>query len=302
VMDLAASDNYVILGDNADVLPTLPDRSFQLIYLDPPFNTGIVQQRRTLLTERDDVGDRTGFQGKRYSTIELGRLGYSDIHDDYLGFISDRLKEAHRLLADDGTLYFHIDYREVHYCKVLLDSIFGRECFLNEVIWAYDYGGRGKDRWPAKHDNILVYVKQPKAHYFNQEQIERIPYMAPGLVSAEKAAHGKLPTDVWWQTIVPTNGKEKTGYPNQKPEAIMRRIISASSAPGSRVLDFFAGSGTTGAVAMQLGRRFLMIDDNPGAIATMRRRLGDSGTRYLGAHGSALNADATAAARQTRLL
>jgi site-specific DNA-methyltransferase (adenine-specific) len=302
VMDLAASDNYVILGDNADVLPTLPDRSFQLIYIDPPFNTGIVQQRRTLLTERDDVGDRTGFQGKRYSTIELGRLGYSDIHDDYLGFISDRLKEAHRLLADDGTLYFHIDYREVHYCKVLLDSIFGRECFLNEVIWAYDYGGRGKDRWPAKHDNILVYVKQPKAHYFNQEQIERIPYMAPGLVSAEKAAHGKLPTDVWWQTIVPTNGKEKTGYPNQKPEAIMRRIISASSAPGSRVLDFFAGSGTTGAVAMQLGRRFLMIDDNPGAIATMRRRLGDSGTRYLGAHGSALNADATSAARQTRLL
>jgi site-specific DNA-methyltransferase (adenine-specific) len=301
-MDLAASDNYVILGDNADVLPTLPDRSFQLIYIDPPFNTGIVQQRRTLLTERDDVGDRTGFQGKRYSTIELGRLGYSDIHDDYLGFISDRLKEAHRLLADDGTLYFHIDYREVHYCKVLLDSIFGRECFLNEVIWAYDYGGRGKDRWPAKHDNILVYVKQPKAHYFNQEQIERIPYMAPGLVSAEKAAHGKLPTDVWWQTIVPTNGKEKTGYPNQKPEAIMRRIISASSAPGSRVLDFFAGSGTTGAVAMQLGRRFLMIDNNPGAIATMRRRLGDSGTRYLGAHGSALNADATSAARQTRLL
>jgi site-specific DNA-methyltransferase (adenine-specific) len=285
VLDLNAPDNYVVHGDNADVLPKLPDGSFQLNYIDPPFNTGIVQQRKSLKTVRDEVGDRTGFQGQRYSTIELGRLGYSDVHDDYLGFLSDRLKEAHRLLADDGTLYFHVDYREVHYCKVLLDSIFGRECFLNEVIWAYDYGGRGKDRWPAKHDNILLYVKQPKRHYFNQDQIERIPYMAPGLVSAEKAARGKLPTDVWWHTIVPTNGKEKTGYPNQKPEGILRRVISASSAPDSRVLDFFAGSGTTGAVARQLGRRFVMVDSNPDAIATMQKRLGGYGTRYLNADG-----------------
>lgn len=302
MIDTDGPDNYVIFGDNASILPKLPDAGFQLIYIDPPFNTGILQQRKTLQTVRDDIGDRTGFQGKRYTTVELGRLGYSDVHDDYLGFLADRLKEAHRLLADDGTLYFHIDYREVHYCKVLLDSIFGRECFLNEVIWAYDYGGRGKDRWPAKHDNILVYVKEPKAHYFNQDQIERIPYMAPGLVSAEKAARGKLPTDVWWHTIVPTNGKEKTGYPNQKPEGVIRRVISASSAPGGRVLDFFAGSGTTGAVARQLGRRFVMIDNNPDAITTMRRRLGDLGVIYLTADGTECESGASGLPQQGVLL
>jgi site-specific DNA-methyltransferase (adenine-specific) len=288
VIDLGAPQNFVIMGDNADVLARLPDGSFQLIYVDPPFNTGAVQQRKTLQTVRDEAGDRTGFQGRRYSTVELGRLGYSDVHDDYLAFIAPRLEEARRLLASDGTLYFHIDYREAHYCKVLLDAIFGRECFLNEVIWAYDYGGRAKDRWPAKHDTILVYVKEPKRHFFDQDAIERIPYMAPGLVSAEKAERGKLPTDVWWHTIVPTNGKEKTGYPSQKPEGILRRVVSASSQPGARVLDFFAGSGTTGSVAREMGRRFVMVDSNPAAIETMQKRLGAFETLYLDADGQAL--------------
>lgn len=287
MIDLAADQDYVILGDNASVLPKLPDASVQLIYIDPPFNTGKAQQRRSLRNTRDENGDRSGFQGRRYRTEEVGRMAYLDIHDDYLGFIGPRLEEARRLLKDSGTLYFHIDYREAHYCKVLLDEIFGRGSFLNEVIWAYDYGGRARDRWPAKHDTILVYVKTPGAHLFDQDAIERIPYMAPGLVSPEKAARGKLPTDVWWHTIVPTNGKEKTGYPNQKPVGVVSRAIQASSRPGDLVLDFFAGSGTTGAVASAASRRFVMVDDNPEAVAVMHKRL-DTSTRFVDVDGSDL--------------
>ena len=275
------TDDCVVLGDNAEVLPTLPKKSFQLIYIDPPFNTGKTQQRISILTRRADDGDRRGFGGQSYVTAETGRKSYEDEFDDYLGFLWPRLTEAHRLLADDGTLYFHIDYREAHYCKILLDEVFGRECFLNEVIWAYDYGGRPKNRWPAKHDTILVYVRDPDRHYFDQDAVDRIPYMAPSLVTAEKAARGKVPTDVWWHTIVPTNGKEKTGYPSQKPEGVLRRIIQASSAPGAWVLDFFAGSGTTGAVARQLDRRFLLIDDSPEAFSVMQQRLGTSQITYL---------------------
>ncbi|MGH9091188.1 MAG: DNA-methyltransferase [Acidimicrobiales bacterium] len=289
MLDLESQDtDYVIFGDNADVLPKLPDQAFQLIYIDPPFNTGKTQQRLTLRTSRSTSGDRVGFGGKTYATVEAGRKSYGDEFDDYLGFIGPRLEEARRLLADDGTLYFHIDYREAHYCKVLLDEVFGRECFLNEVIWAYDYGGRPRNRWPAKHDTILVYVREAGHHYFDQDAVDRIPYMAPGLVTAEKAARGKVPTDVWWHTIVPTNGKEKTGYPNQKPEGILRRAVQASSAPGARVLDFFAGSGTTGAVARELGRRYVLVDDNPEALEVMQRRLGRTRVRYVGDQGEPL--------------
>ena len=292
MIDLDVGSDYVILGDNAAVLPTLPAKAFQLIYLDPPFNTGRRQQRRTLRTVRsaDGAGDRVGFAGRSYTTLESGRHAYGDDFEDYAGFIEPRLREARRLLADDGTLYFHIDYREAHYCKVLLDGIFGRECFLNEVIWAYDYGGRPKRRWPAKHDTILVYVRDPDGYHFDQEAVERIPYMAPGLVTPAKAERGKVPTDVWWHTIVPTNSREKTGYPSQKPEGILRRVVQASSAPGAWVLDFFAGSGTTGAVARQLGRHCVLVDVNPEAVAVMRRRLGGESVRYLAADGATLPA------------
>jgi site-specific DNA-methyltransferase (adenine-specific) len=214
-------------------------------------------------------------------------MSYADSFEDYTGFLAPRLEEARRLLTDSGTLYVHLDWRESHYCKVLLDEVFGRDCFLNEVIWAYDFGGRGKDRWPAKHDTILVYVKQPGRHLFDQDQIERIPYLAPGLVGPEKAARGKLPTDVWWHTIVPTGGREKTGYPTQKPEGVLERVLAPSSRPGDWVLDFFAGSGTTGAVAARMGRRFVMVDDNPEAVRVMRRRLG-RGTGYVDADGGPL--------------
>ncbi len=263
------------------MLPRLPDASFQLIYIDPPFNTGRVQQRTTLRTEQDDDGDRTGFGGRRYRSVETGRAAYLDAHDDYLGFLQPLLIEARRLLAQSGTLYLHIDYREAHYVKVLLDGVFGRDAFLNEVIWAYDFGGRARDRWPAKHDTILVYVRTPGRHFFDQDAIERIPYLAPGLVTAAKAERGKLPTDVWWHTIVPTNGREKTGYPNQKPEGVLRRVVLASSREGDRVLDFFAGSGTTGAVATELGRRYVLVDSNPEAIEVIRRRLPDATFRSV---------------------
>jgi site-specific DNA-methyltransferase (adenine-specific) len=273
----------IYLADNLTILRELPDASIDLIYIDPPFNTGKVQQRTQLRTVRSEEGDRVGFQGRRYQSIVLGSRRFQDAFDDYLAFLEPRLIEAHRILAPHGSLYFHVDYREVHYCKVLLDAIFGRDCFLNEIIWAYDYGGRPKDRWPAKHDNILLYVKNPSQHVFNLEEIERIPYMAPGLVGPDKAARGKLPTDTWWHTIVPTTSKEKTGYPTQKPLGILRRIVQASSRPGALVLDFFAGSGTTGMAALELGRRFLLIDNNPEALEVMARRFdGISGIAWIG--------------------
>lgn len=262
----------VIHGDNLAVLRSLPDGSIPLIYIDPPFNTGRRQERTELRTVRDEVGDRTGYQGRRYLTSVIARQSFADAFDDFLQFLEPRLLEAHRVLAGNGTLYFHIDYREAHYCKLLLDGIFGRDSFLNEIIWAYDYGARTRRRWPAKHDTILVYVKDPANYVFNAADIEREPYMAPGLVGAEKAARGKLPTDVWWHTIVSPTGKEKTGYPTQKPLGVLRRIIAASSLPGDVVLDFFAGSGTTGAAALALDRGFLLVDSSETAIATMAKR------------------------------
>jgi site-specific DNA-methyltransferase (adenine-specific) len=279
----------IYFADNLEVLRTFPDESVDLIYIDPPFNTGKVQERISIKAVRSEEGDRVGFQGRRYQSVVIGRKRFADMFDDYLGFLEPRLVEAYRILAPHGSLYFHVDYREVHYCKVLLDGIFGRQCFLNEIIWAYDYGGRPKDRWPAKHDNILLYVKNPGQHVFNADAIERIPYMAPGLVGAEKAARGKLPTDVWWHTIVPTNSAEKTGYPTQKPLGILRRIIQASSRPGAVVLDFFAGSGTTGMAALELGRRFILVDNNPEALAVMARRFdGIEGITWSGFDPAAL--------------
>ena len=266
----------VIQGDNLAVLQSIPDESIQLIYVDPPFNTGRVQSRGSSTTTRTETGNRLGFKGQRYQIVKENILSYDDEFKDYWGFLEPRLEEAWRILKETGTLYLHLDYREAHYAKVLLDALFGRECFLNEIIWAYDYGGKAKSRWPAKHDTILVYVKNPEKYYFNNEAVDREPYMAPGLVTPEKVAKGKLPTDVWWHTIVSPTGKEKTGYPTQKPVGILRRIIQASSKEGDTVLDFFAGSGTTGAAALELNRNFVLVDQNPEAIAVMKERFGSA--------------------------
>jgi site-specific DNA-methyltransferase (adenine-specific) len=264
--------NTIYFADNLSILQSIPSDSVNLIYIDPPFNTGKAQSRTQIKTVRSENGDRTGFSGNRYETVKVGSRSYADLFDDYLAFLEPRLVEANRVLKPNGSLYFHIDYREVHYCKILLDGIFGRDSFLNEIIWAYDYGARTKKKWPAKHDNILWYAKDPRSYTFNVDAIDRIPYMAPSLVGPVKAARGKLPTDTWWSTIVPTNSREKTGYPTQKPLTIINRIVTASSNPGDLVLDFFAGSGSTGASCLKLGRRFILVDNNPAAIEVMAKR------------------------------
>jgi site-specific DNA-methyltransferase (adenine-specific) len=272
----------IVLGDNLEVLVTLPSRMARLIYIDPPFNTGQTRERVTLRTVRDIDGDRRGFQGERYRTIRTGTSSYADDRQDYLAFLEPRLMEARRILTDDGSFFFHIDYREAHYCKLLLDGIFGRSSFINEIVWAYDYGGRPKRRWPAKHDTIFWYAVDPQNYVFNYAAIDRIPYMAPGLVGAEKAAHGKTPTDVWWSTIVSPTGKEKTGYPTQKPVKILERVVTVHSQPGDLVVDFFAGSGTTGEAAARNGRRYLLIDSNPEAVRVMARRLAFDAPEVIG--------------------
>jgi site-specific DNA-methyltransferase (adenine-specific) len=273
LLPVNTSANTVFFGDNLAVLKSIPDSSVQLIYIDPPFNTGREQQRSKVTTKRSDSGNRIGFKGQRYETVKSTILSYDDQFANYWDFLEPRLEEAFRILNQTGTLYLHLDYREAHYAKVLLDALFGPECFLNEIIWAYDYGGKSKSRWPSKHDTILVYVKDPANYYFDSESVDREPYMAPGLVTPEKVEKGKLPTDVWWHTIVSPTGKEKTGYPTQKPIGILRRIIQASSKPGDTVLDFFAGSGTTGFVANELGRRFILVDQNPESIEVIKNRL-----------------------------
>lgn len=282
-----AAPSTVVHADNLDVVVALPDESFRLIYLDPPFNTGRSQARRAMTSKRSEPGaggSVIGFKGRSYERIKGDLLSYDDRFEDYWEFLEPRLIEAWRVLADDGTLYLHLDYRESHYAKVLLDALFGRESFLNEIVWAYDYGAKSKTRWPAKHDTILVYVKNPAAYFFDSSAVDREPYMAPGLVTPEKAELGKLPTDVWWHTIVSPTGREKTGYPTQKPEGVLRRIVQASSREGDWVLDFFAGSGTTGAVSAALGRRFLLVDSNPEAVAVMRERFArdEHAVRFVG--------------------
>lgn len=275
------SANAVHFGDNLAVLKSIPDSSVQLIYIDPPFNTGREQQRSKVTTKRSDQGNRIGFKGQRYETVKSAVLSYDDQFVNYWEFLEPRLEEAFRVLNQTGTLYLHLDYREAHYAKVLLDALFGPECFLNEIIWAYDYGGKSKSRWPSKHDTILVYVKDPGSYYFDSESVDREPYMAPGLVTPEKVEKGKLPTDVWWHTIVSPTGKEKTGYPTQKPVGILRRIIQSSSKEGDVVLDFFAGSGTTGFVANQLGRKFILVDLNPESIEIIRSRLPEGSYEFV---------------------
>ena len=273
----------ILIEANAeDVLNSIPDSSIDLIYIDPPFNTGSTQRLASVKAERDATSGRTGFGGRTYKTTLISSHSYEDSFDDYLGFLLPLLERSYKLLATRGTLYVHLDYREVHYVKVALDQIFGRSNFMNEIIWAYDFGGRSKQKWPAKHDTILVFAKDLGNHIFNYDDIERIPYMAPGLVTKEKASKGKVPTDVWWQTIVHTTGKERTGYPTQKPEAILRRIIEASSKPGSWVLDFFAGSGTTAYVSQQLGRRFIAVDRNPEAIQIIKNRVNMANVQLFG--------------------
>jgi site-specific DNA-methyltransferase (adenine-specific) len=280
VFKVLREQSAVVIGDNMSVLSKLSDESVQLVYIDPPFNTGTTQSRKNTTAKRSDAGSHVGFGGNTYELASGTERSYSDTFSDFEGFLLPRLEELYRVLAPTGTIYVHLDWREVHYIKVAMDKIFGRENFLNEIIWAYDYGAKSQRHWPTKHDTILVYVKDRAKYYYSNADVDREPYMAPGLVTPEKQARGKLPTDTWWHTIVSPTGREKTGYPTQKPLGILRRIINASSAPGDWVLDCFAGSGTTGAAAAELGRRFIMVDSNPTALAVMKDRLPPSTKFY----------------------
>lgn len=272
----------IVLGENLEVLRTLPAAFARLVYVDPPFNTGQRQQRRRIRARADAGGERTGFGGRRYRVTELESAAYTDRRDDWLDFLMERLEASLRCLTPDGSLFVHLDPRESHHAKVALDGLLGRERFMNEIVWAYDFGGRGKRRWPAKHDVILWYALEPGEHVFDLEAVDRIPYMAPGLVSPEKARRGKTPTDVWWHTIVPTSGREKTGYPTQKPLGVLERIVKVHTEPGDVVLDFFAGSGTTGDAAARHGRGFCLVDEHPEAARIMAARLAAHGPELVG--------------------
>jgi site-specific DNA-methyltransferase (adenine-specific) len=273
--DRLALVNRIVQGDNLDVLAALPRSFARLAYIDPPFNTGKAQSRDRMRVKHAADGERRGFGGRSYAVERVDSASYDDAFDDYASFLMPRIEAALPCLTPDGSLFVHLDFREAHYVKVALDRLLGRECFRNEIVWAYDFGGRPKRWWPAKHDTILWYTLDPKNYVFRFDDMERIPYMAPGLVGKQKAARGKTPTDVWWHTIVPTNGKEKTGYPTQKPLGVLRRIVSIHSEPGDVVLDFFAGSGTTGQAAAELERGFVLVDEHPDAIDIMERRLSE---------------------------
>jgi len=268
----------IILGDNLEVLPTLPNNFARLIYIDSPFSTGKVQQRKRIKVKATDgEGDRTGFAGKQFITTEAEGSSniYNDKFDDFPAFLMPRIEASLHCLTDNGALFVHLDYREVHYIKVALDKMLGRHRFVNELIWAYDYGARSKSKWPAKHDTILFYAMNPNkgGYVFNFDAMDRIPYLAPGLVGKEKAERGKTPTDVWFKTIVPTMGKEKQNYPTQKPLGVLDRIVKVHSNEGDVVLDFFAGSGSLGQSAENNNRGYVMIDNNPDAVKIMHARL-----------------------------
>ncbi len=273
-----ASPGAVVEADNLEVLVAIPDGAVDLVYADPPFATGRTQRLESI---RLGAGERTraGFRGDTTAYEVVSDHAYEDDLplDAHLAALAARIREIHRVLAPHGSLYLHVDWRTSHHVRLLLDEVFGAQRFLNEIIWAYDYGGRARDRWPRKHDTILWYARGDAWRY-ERDAIDRIPYLAPGLVGPEKAARGKLPTDVWWMTIVPPGSAERTGYPTQKPIRLLERIVAASSRPGELVLDPYAGSGTTGVAAARLGRRWLLVDRNPAAVEIARRRLAEGAT------------------------
>lgn len=247
--------NVVYLSEASRLMSELSEGSIDLIYADPPFGTN----------NRQRSGD----------------LSYSDSFDDYVQFIKEHAAHLQRVLNDSGTAYVHLDYRWVHYAKVELDLTFGRENFLGEIVWSYNFGGRGKNFFAKKHDTILVYAKQKGHHVFNYDDIDRIPYKAPEMQyvgrSREEAerriAAGQVPTDVWDIPIIGTNSRERVGYPTQKPTSLIRRIVVASSPVGGVVLDPFCGSGTTAIVAASVGRRFIVCDKSEDAVRVTGERL-----------------------------
>jgi site-specific DNA-methyltransferase (adenine-specific) len=264
--------NCVHHGQALNFLQSLDDSSIDLIYTDPPFGTGDMQT----------------MSRKKAGTV-ISKIEYSDKFSNYMEFLEPHLWEMHRVLKDTGTMYLHLDWRWVHYAKVVCDEIFGYDNFLNEIIWSYNFGGRGKDRFPQKHDTILVYAKELGKHTFNWDDIDRIPYAAPALQYAgrtkeeaeKRIAEGQVPTDVWSMSIVGTASKERIGYPNQKPLKLIKRIIAASSNPNDIVIDPFVGSGSTAGAAIEMDRRFIVNDASQHAIDTMKKRFANNSVNFV---------------------
>lgn len=255
-----------VLGENMSVMRNLPSEFINLIYADPPF-----------------------FTNKHYSHGMSGDAVFSDKWDGglsaYLAWIRPRLREMRRVLRIDGSIYVHIDWHAAHYVKTIMDEIFGYRNFLNEIIWHYhDPGGTVRDRFKKKHDTILLYARDAGKHAFYTDAV-REKYSS-GTLNQAKMGHvsfgrrtkvnklGKVPEDVWELSIINSQAKERNGYPTQKPEALLERIIKASSLPGDVVADFFSGSGTTAAVAEKLGRRWIVSDIAQAGIEMLDRRIG----------------------------
>lgn len=238
------SDITIIEGDSLVKMKSLATGSFDFIYVDPPFVTE---------KDRGDFDDRWG-----------SVLLWSDWFEPFV-------KESYRLLSDTGSIVVHLDYRAIHYARVLMDQTFGYDNMLNEIIWCYASGGVSK-RWLArKHDNLIWYVKDTKDYTFN---VQREPYATPN-VEGRKGFHdeGRMLNDWWRMSFLSTTASERVGYDSQKPEALLERLLTVFTNPGDNVLDFMAGSGTTGAAASSLGRKATLIDKNPNAIKKMKERI-----------------------------
>jgi DNA modification methylase len=283
----AHEPDRLILGDNLDVLASLPDGSVDLIYIDPPFGTGTIR--------------RGGHDSSHR---------YRDVPGDpsrYVAWLHERLAQSRRVLSSHGSLFVHLDYRTVHYVKVELDTIFGRDRFINELIWCYSVGGKSRRSFGRKHDTILWYSRTAEYAFFpdavkvprksgshmrvvqteDGELVQEKTDRKSGKVYRYPLSAGKVPED-WWTDIEILNrgDAERTGWPTQKPERLLERIIQSTTTPGALVADWFCGSGTTGVVAQRLDRRFVLVDRESHAIACAQARLEASGRALANAGGA----------------
>ncbi|MFW0178313.1 site-specific DNA-methyltransferase [Rothia sp. P7208] len=283
--------NKIFWGDNLQVMSHLLREyrgQVDLIYIDPPFDSKADYKKKISLRGKTATSDATSFEEKQYGDIWT--------NDEYLQFMYERLILCRELLSDTGSIYLHCDWHKSHLLRMLLDEVFGANNFINEIIWCYSIGGKGRETFGRKHDTIFLYKKGGTYYFDGTNKLvvtERKPnshmkvsYDANGRPYQEKrdkksgkvyryyADEGKIPED-YWVDIEQLNreDRQREGYPTQKPERLLERIIAASSPVGGLVFDCFMGSGTTQAVAMKIGRRFIGADINLGSISTTTKRL-----------------------------
>ncbi|MHC5003682.1 MAG: DNA-methyltransferase [Planctomycetota bacterium] len=277
---LERPDGTLLLGDNLELMrERIGDGTVDLAYLDPPFRTQTRQRAPAgagdaafddvwrwddeAATSFEAMATAGGAAGRALRGLELV-VGRSPLLA-YLTMVAPRLVELRRVLTRSGSVYLHCDGSASHYLKVLLDAVFGTDCFLNNVVWLYGLGGSSSRYWPRKHDDLLWYARQAGAHHFE-------PAMVPARSVRMRGQEKKAPD--WWDIPSINNmAGERVGYPTQKPLALLRRVVGSSSPAGGLVLDPFCGSGTTLVAARELGRRWIGIDREPAAIAIARTRL-----------------------------